>query len=226
MRKENSVFRTKFITESGCCIKNQDYFDFVELEDFSCYCIADGNEKDLRSESAKLAVTAVITAFRENPGCSKRLAKYYMWEAHKKLHNGKEKAAIETSMVILLTDYQKALWISIGNTKLFGIRNGNIKWKAKESYLGQSGEFEPVVDKKRKLKDGDIFVLYTRGAWKNIGNKELIEAAEGMDAPEKVCRRLEEIVLDSRQNIIENYTIVSIFIDKTYKIMPKTQLGK
>ena len=37
MRKENSVFRTKFISEPGSYIKNQDYFAFVELADFACY---------------------------------------------------------------------------------------------------------------------------------------------------------------------------------------------
>lgn len=217
MRKENSVFRTEFITESGCCIKNQDYFDFMELDDYCCYCIADGNEEDLKHENTKLAVNSVITAFRENPGCSKKLVKYYMQVAHKTLYNSGGKEALETSMIILLTDYQKALWISRGSTKLFGIRNGIIKWTAKENYIGQFGTFEPVIEKKQKLRDGDIFILYTRGAWKNIENRQLLQAARQTDALEKLCDRLEEIVLDHRQDIIENYTIVSIFIDKTYK---------
>lgn len=135
MRKENSVFRTKFISEPGCYIKNQDYFAFVELEDYACYCIADGIDEDSKRESAKIAVTSVITAFHENPGCSKRLAKHYMQVAHNELHRESKEARLEVSMVILLTDYKKALWISAGNTRLFGIRNGNIKWKTKDTSL-------------------------------------------------------------------------------------------
>lgn len=245
MRKENSVFRTKFISEPGCYIKNQDYFAFVELEDYACYCIADGIDEDLNRESAKIAVTSVITAFHENPGCSKRLAKHYMQVAHNELHRESKEARLEVSMVILLTDYKKALWISAGNTRLFGIRNGNIKWKTKDTslsqgmadkgdipmdqiesheerhnlycYLGQAGRFKPVTYKKRKLEDGDIFVLYTRGVWESVGNAELLDAIEGVSDPESVCTGLEEVILSSQQDIIENYTIVSIFIDKIYR---------
>lgn len=84
-------------------------------------------------------------------------------------------------------------------------------------YLGQSGRFKPVTYKKRKLEDGDIFVLYTRGVWESVGNAELLDALEGASDPENVCTGLEEVILSSQQDIIENYTIVSIFIDKIYR---------
>ena len=42
MRKENATFKTKFISESGSYLINSDYFAFVELKDYACYCIADG----------------------------------------------------------------------------------------------------------------------------------------------------------------------------------------
>ena len=245
MRKENSVFRTKFISEPGSYIRNQDYFAFVELEDYACYCIADGIDEDVKRESAKLAVSAVITAFHETPGCSKRLARHYMQQAHNELQRESKEARLEVSMVIFLTDYKKALWISAGNTRLFGIRNGNIKWKTKDTslsqgmadkgdipidqiesheerhnlycYLGQAGRFKPVTYKKRKLEDGDIFVLCTRGVWESVGDAELLDALEEVSEPESVCTGLEEVVLSSQQDIVENYTIVSIFIDKIYR---------
>ena len=245
MRKENSVFRTKFISESGSYIKNQDYFAFVELEDFACYCIADGIDEDMKRESAKIAVSAVITAFHENPGCSRKAAKRYMQIAHNELQRESKEARLEVSMVILLTDYKRALWASAGNTRLFGIRNGNIKWKTKDTslsqgmaekgdipldqiefheerhnlycYLGQAGRFKPVIGKKKKLEDGDIFVLYTRGVWESVGNAELLDSLEEASDPESVCTGLEEVILSSQQDIVENYTIVSIFIDKIYR---------
>lgn len=245
MRKENSVFRTKFISEPGSFIKNEDYFAFVELEDYACYCIADGIDEDSKRDSAKLAVSAVITAFHENPGCSKSLAKKYIHLAHNELLKESKEARLEVSMVILLTDYKKALWISAGNTRLFGIRNGNIKWKTKDTslsqgmadkgeipldkiesheerhnlycYLGQAGRFKPVISKKRKLEDGDIFVMYTRGVWESVGNAELLDALEEASDPESVCTGLEEVILSSQPEIVENYTIVSIFVDKIYR---------
>ena len=245
MRKENSVFRTKFISEPGSYIKNQDYFAFVELEDFACYCIADGIDEDTKRESAKLAVSAVITAFHENPGCSKKALRRYMQAAHNELQRESKEARLEVSMVLLLTDYKKALWASAGNTRLYAIRNGNIKWKTKDTslsqgmaekgdipldqveyheerhnlycYLGQAGRFKPVIGKKKKLEDGDIFVLYTRGVWESVGEAELLDSLEDAGDPESVCTGLEEVILSSQQDIVENYTIVSIFIDKIYR---------
>ena len=46
MRKENSEFKTKFISEPGSYLHNADYFAFVELKDYACYCIADGIDTD------------------------------------------------------------------------------------------------------------------------------------------------------------------------------------
>ena len=56
MRKENSDFNTKFISEAGSYLVNADYFAFVELKDYACYVIADGIDLDEKKESAKLAV--------------------------------------------------------------------------------------------------------------------------------------------------------------------------
>ena len=58
MRKENSEFKTKFISEPGSYLHNADYFAFVELKDYACYCIADGIDTD-----EKAVITAVTAAF-------------------------------------------------------------------------------------------------------------------------------------------------------------------
>lgn len=259
MRKENSSFKTKFISEPGSYLRNLDYFAFVELEDYACYCIADGIDDDPKRESAKIAVSAVISAFDENPGCSQSLLKKYMNIAHNELHRESAEARLEASIIILVTDYKKAVWASAGNTRLFLIRNGNIKFKTKDTslsqnmidngeipldqleyheerhnlytYLGQAGHLKPVISKKRKLEDGDIFVLYTRGVWECVGTPELLDALDDVSDPEKVCTGLEEVILSQQQDIVENYTIVSIFVDKIYrnpkanKIKKYTKIG-
>lgn len=37
MRKINSTFKTAFISEAGAALKNNDYFAYVELDDYACY---------------------------------------------------------------------------------------------------------------------------------------------------------------------------------------------
>lgn len=245
MRKENSDFSTKFISEAGSYLINADYFAFVELKDYACYVIADGIDPDEKKESAKLAVTTVITEFSEAPGMSAGKLNHFLKAAHETLLRESEEIRLEASIVVLLTDYKKAIWGHAGNSRLCWIRNGEIKTVTKDTsltqrmadeeeipidqiaeheernnlytYLGQPGRFTPVISAKKKLEDGDIFILMTRGVWENVGNAEIIDAVDGVSKAEDVCTGLEDVILSQRLEIIENYTIASVFINKIYQ---------
>lgn len=253
MRKENSEFKTKFISEPGSYLHNADYFAFVELKDYACYCIADGIDTDEKRESAKAAVTAVITAFSEDPGISKNKLKQYMMTAHHALLDEAKEMRLEASMVVVISDYKNVRWAHAGNTRLVLMRNGRIKYRTKDTslsqnmadkseisldqletheerhnlycYLGQSGHFSPVISAKRKMDDGDILFLYTRGIWESVGDAELLDAADGVSEPEQVCTNLEDVVLSQQQGVLENYTIAAIFVNKVYR-NPKASKNK
>ncbi len=245
MRKDNASFITKFISEAGSYLVNSDYFAFVELKDYACYVIADGIDIDEKKESAKLAITSVITKFSENPGMSAGKLKQYMKAAHQTLLEEAEEIRLEVSMVILLTDYKKAMWAHAGNCRLYWMKNGNIRVATKDTsltqkmvddeelpidqlayheernnlytYLGQPGRFTPVISGKKVLEDGDILLLMTRGVWENVGEAELIDAIDGVSKAEDVCTGLEDVILSQQMDVIENYTIATIFVDKIYK---------
>ncbi len=245
MRKDNASFITKFISEAGSYLVNADYFAFVELKDYACYVIADGIDIDEKKESAKLAITTVITKFSENPGMSAGKLKQYMKAAHQTLLEEAEESRLEASMTILLTDYKKAMWAHAGNCRLYWLKNGAIRTATKDTsltqkmvddeeipidqlayheernnlytYLGQPGRFSPVISGKKVLEDGDILLLMTRGVWENVGEAEIIDAIDGVSKAEDVCTGLEDVILSQRMDVIENYTIATVFVDKIYK---------
>ena len=245
MRKENASFETKFISEAGSYLNNADYFAFVELKDYSCYVIADGIDTDDMKKSAQQAVTAVIAKFSDMPGMSKAKLKSYMAEAHRTLLEESAEIRLEASILVLVTDYKKARWAHAGNCRLALLHNGAIIETTKDTsltqrladseeipldmvssheernnlyaYLGQPGKFSPVISAKHSLEDGDIILLETRGAWENIGDAELLDATDGVSKAEEVCTGLEDVILSQRLDIIENYTIVSIFVNKIYQ---------
>ena len=55
MRRLNSQFTTKYISEAGTKAENKDYFGFVEMDNMACWVIAEGYDKDTTISSAKLA---------------------------------------------------------------------------------------------------------------------------------------------------------------------------
>ena len=152
---------------------------------------------------------------------------------------------LEASIVIVISDYKNVRWAHAGNTRLVLMRNGRIKYRTKDTslsqnmadkseisldqletheerhnlycYLGQSGHFSPVISAKRKMDDGDILCLYTRGIWESAGDAELLDAADGVSEPEQICTNLEDVVLSQQQGVLENYTIAAIFVNKVYR---------
>lgn len=245
MRKDNSIFKTKFISEPGSCLQNADYFAFVELQDYACYCIADGIDDDRKRHSAELAVSAVINAFYEKSRMSKRLMKHYAKVAHKELLKETRDIRLEASILILVTNYKKIRWTNVGNTRLYHLRNGKVLHKSTDQslsqnlaeqgeipldrieqheerhnlycYLGQPGSFRPYVSPKIKLEDGDIVTMCTRGIWENAGVLEILDSVEEASEPEDVCASIEDIILSQQMRWISNYTIACIYINKVYQ---------
>lgn len=244
MRKENSAIRTKFVSEAGSQLVNADYFAFVELDNYACYCIADGIDNDRTKESAKLAVTTVIDEFYQKPGMGKGLMKHYLEKAHHTLLKESGTFRLEASILVVVTDYKKVRYANAGNARMYHWRNGKIINQSKDQslsqnmaeqgdismdkiteheerhnlycYAGQRGRFSPSVSKKVKMSDGDIISLMTCGVWENTGIAELLDCIEDAQAPEDVCASMEEIILSQRLRNIQNYTFATIYVDKVY----------
>lgn len=245
MRKENSTFKTKFRSEAGSKLKNTDYFAFVELEDYACYCIADGIDKDRNKESAKSVVEEAIRIFLEKPKFSKNCLKRCMEGAHKFLKEESKDTRLEASFMVVITNYNTIMWGSAGDIRLYHYRNDAIKshsidqslsnTMAEEGkiprdkieeheerhnlycYLGMPNGFMPYYSKRVKLEDGDTLILCTKGIWENAGSAEFLDSMDDAKEPENVCDDIEELILSKKKKKLPSYTIACIFMDKIYK---------
>lgn len=254
MKKDNSAFRTKFISEAGSFLSNADYFAFVELQEYACYCIADGIDDDKKRNSAEIAVAAVIEAFYEKHSLSKGAMRHYANVAHKQLLKEAKDVRLEASLLIVVTNYKKMRWVNVGNARLYHIRNNRIVNQSRDQslsqnlaedgeiqldmiaeheerhnlycYLGMPGGFHPYVSPKIRLDDGDILLMCTRGIWENIGVAEILDSVEEATEPEQVCFNLEDIILSQRLKWISNYTVSCIYVDKVYKNPKRAKIMK
>ena len=245
MRKQNSTFKTAFISEAGSGLENNDYFAFVELEKYACYVIADGLNDLPDAESARLATQTIILAFEEHPSIKKRAILSYLEAADKALAKADSKEKLKASVTVVVTDYAKARYGYAGNTRLRLYRDGSVKEQTKDmslgtqlvkekelpedalsrheqrnnlhTYLGQGKGFRPFVSKKIKLVNGDIFTLYSRGIWENLDNGELDDVfSEAKDEPQESLDNIEDLLLSKQPGDLENYTFASIFVDEVF----------
>ena len=188
MRKQNSDFEARFISEEGSRLKNRDYFGYVELDEFACYVIADGITEVTDVESARLAIETVILSFQENPSLSKWAVKRLLKRANRALLGKESDRRLKASITVVVTDYQKMRYGYVGNTRLRMYRGGAVYRQTRDmslaqemveqekiakdelmqheernnlyAYLGQKN-FKPVVSKKIKLAETDMIALYT-----------------------------------------------------------------
>lgn len=245
MRKENAGFRTSFLSEEGSKLLNRDYFAFVELDKFACYVAADSLDDEKTQNSAEIVVKCILREFSEHPAMSAMSIKRNLRRAHKELLSDKAGMRLRASVSMIVTDYVRFRYINVGNSRALLIRNDRILYESKDqsltenmveaeilprdkaaaheernnlySYLGQIDRRPRFqISRKKKLANGDILLLATRGIWENISNAELLECAKEVSAPLDLADNVEEFILGRLKPEIDNYTIAVTFVDKIY----------
>ena len=245
MRKINSTFKTAFISEAGAALKNNDYFAYVELDDYACYVIANSITDRIESESAKVAVENAIRHFQENPSMRRRAMQSYLKATNEDFLSANSNEKLKASICIVVTDYEKLRFGIAGNTRFRLYRERivafashdmsltqdliedeklpeNILSKHEErhnlyTYLGQEKDFSPYISQSIKLINGDIVSLYTSGIWENVDEGELDDVfSEAGDEPQPILDEVEDLLLSRQPKNLTNYTIATIFIDKIF----------
>ena len=246
MRKQNSEIKTAFTSEADCDLKNTDYFGFVELDDYACYVVADGIDDQLDAVSARLAVTAAISAFSEAPSIGKRTMRACLNAANQALiRETGSKMKLKASVIVVVTNYVKMRYGQAGNVRLRLYRDGFVRYQSTDqsltldlvkeekvapdkvavhdernnlyAYLGQEKEFHPYISKKIKLANTDAIALYTRGIWENIDEGELGDVyAEASNEPQELVDNVEELLLSRQPKNLGKYTFVTLFVNKVF----------
>ena len=150
MRKQNSDFVTKFISESGTQLFNSDYFAFVEMDNLACYVLADGIDasNEQQSQAAKMAVNRVIAEFTEAPSMRKFRLDEYLNAANSELRLNNKMWNLKASLILVVTDYVKLRYAEVGNTRLRLYRNGHVVTESSDQSLSTM-----LVDEQRISKD-------------------------------------------------------------------------
>ena len=245
MRRENAGFRTAFVSEEGTKLLNRDYFAYVEMDDYACYVAADSLDDEKDENSAQIVVECILREFTEHPAMHSFSLKKMVRKAHRELIGNKQGLRLRASVAVVVTNYVKCRYLTVGNTRFALLRNDRILYGSKDqsltenlveretiprdkaalheernnlySYLGQvNGRMQIQVSRKRKLVNGDVLLLYTRGIWENCDYVDLKDAAKEVSTPQEMADNLEELILSGQKEELDNYTLAVTFVDKVY----------
>ena len=164
MRKQNSDFQTKFISEAGTELWNGDYFAFVELDKYACYVLADSIDvrNESESEAAKMTVNRIIADFTESPSLKKWQMAEYLKNANSELLLNNKRWALKASVMVIVTDYVKLRYAVIGNSRFKLYRNGYVIRESGDQSLSKmmSDDYEITKDKIAKHEERNNLYTY------------------------------------------------------------------
>lgn len=250
MRKLNSQFVTKFISDSGPGLVNGTYYGFVELDGYYCAAVAQGYDDGGGADSARSAVDTVMETFVSDPGMSSRKMKRCLKKAHKRLTEQSVRFRLKAGILLLVSDYTKLRYALCGNVVLYGLRGGSVFHQSSTHtvyevmrrqenrpeqtgsrpaetenlyrYLG--GPFGVIVSPKMKLQEGDVLLLATEGFWSSVGRIEVLDAYESMKSEEEFLEDLQELYLGAAGEEAPDFCLGAVGIRKIYT--PKPGLRK
>lgn len=244
MRKENSDFKTVYLSEAGSQLENRDYFGYIELDDFACWVMGSSIDEHETKISAEIAVKNILDSFLLKPGMSPRHLKAYIQEANQLLQRESTVSRLKASIMIVVSDYTSIRWASAGNIHLKVVAGNHFCVESEDQsyyqqkindgtfpndrskgfaernnltqYLGSIDRFQPFISKRQELKELDVLVFMTVGLWEHVTDIELLDASEGTKEPQEVVDNVEDILLSKQVSELHNYTIATVFIDKLF----------
>ncbi|MFZ1563541.1 MAG: PP2C family serine/threonine-protein phosphatase, partial [Leptotrichiaceae bacterium] len=247
MRRKESEFKTIFFSESGTQKINNDYFGYVQLDNYAIWVIADGYDGEEGANIAsKLSVESAIEYFTAHPRFNKEvikeLFKYTNDTIKQKQEEMERYSLMHTSLLIVISNYNKILYGNIGNTRLYHIQGGYIVNQSSDDSvsqllvqeraldikdikshrqrndllqaIGDYSKVKPTISNEIKLLEGDKICLTTRGIWENIDEHEIEVELSKFPERELWIDSIKRKVLGSSNKDIENNTFASICIDK------------
>jgi len=225
---------------------NQDYVDVLRLDEAACWVLADGLGGHQGGEVASdVAARAILDAFQADPQISPESLRSYIVSGQeavqKRQRDDPQLASMRTTVVVLVSDYQSALWAHVGDSRLYFMREGRIVVHTKDHSvpqamvaagdlaaeevrfhedrnrvlrsLGGDGEVRPAVqDEKLLLQAGDAFLLCTDGFWEHVTELEMeIDYAKARD-PEAWLQAMEHRLWKRVEEGHDNYSVIGIFV--------------
>ena len=253
MRRINSEFHTKHVSEEGQKLTNRDYFGFVEMDDFACYVMADSLDEDMEANSARYVVESLIRSFVEHPAMGRKVLESYIHRAHKELAKERGGVRLKASVVLVATDYRRVRYCHVGNSRFYLFRNGRFLEQTVDqsltqnliageqlaldqaavheernnlySYLGERGNPKVMISSRINLEDGDLLIQSTRGVWENCSDEELLGAVADAKEPQDILDRVEDLILEKQEGTqeIDNYSLAVTLVSKIYQ-SPKKKI--
>lgn len=235
------------ISKAGGRKVNEDcYGDELLPDGQGCWVVADGLGGHGGGDVASRRVTdTLLNSFRTSPGITAESLQRYIEAAQAALLEQQERepelAAMRSTVVVMLSDGQCALWGHIGDSRLYHFRAGRLLSQTKDHSvpqalvdagdiavediryhedrnrllraMGSPGTLRPsIATVPVPLQQGDALLLCTDGFWEYVTETEMGIGLAKSTTPQRWLETMETIILRRAPPTHDNYTGTAIFV--------------
>jgi len=238
-------FLTHTISRGGGRDINQDAVEHCVAGELACWVLADGLGGHGGGEDAsRLATESVMQAFRSHAECSpSALLTYIEYARNAVIKRQEENAALNgmrTTLAILVSDRQQALWAHVGDTRLYLFRDGQLSRQTLDHSVPQAmvdarqldaskirhhedrnrllrsigGREEvraTIEENPHMLRPGDAFLLCSDGFWEYVTETAMEVDLAKAATPADWLRYMELRIRGEAPADQDNYSAVAIF---------------
>jgi PPM family protein phosphatase len=240
-------FKTSLICKSGGKENNQDFAGYAILKkkQAACWVVADGLGGHKGGDlAAKTAVDTILKSFRQDPECSLQAIQKYLNAAQEEiLRLQKEQPRfyrMRTTVVIMVSDFKQVLWAHVGDSRLYWLQQGIIRFQTNDHSLpqgrvfegeitpdqvrfhkernsllrtmGQPASFRPQMHREKlPLEEGSSFLLCTDGFWEYVEESEMETDYTNTKIPARWLRKMEKRLLKKASGEFDNYTALAVY---------------
>ncbi|MDV3428443.1 MAG: protein phosphatase 2C domain-containing protein [Bacillota bacterium] len=238
------LFSSASISNKGDRANNEDAILCTQLGKYGCYAAADGLGGHEKGEVASsLACLGVKNAFEKRPGTSGTDLLSYLNQAQKlvlnKQNEDKALSPMRTTLAVLVTDYDKAAFAHIGDSRIYQFRSNKIIFRTRDHsvsqslangglieekeirfhedrnkllrVIGEKDDFRPSIREKETVK-GDRFLICTDGFWELVLEEQMEKTLKNSSSPEQWLINMEEIIKSSSRSNKDNYSAIALFL--------------
>jgi PPM family protein phosphatase len=254
------MLQVAMITNKGGRRENEDFCGYKLKEDFGCFLVADGlGGHRGGAQASSVTGQSILDAFNTSPGATEdHLAEYLQQarsEFQKLIGNAEDTMAPRTTLSVLLTDENTAIWAHIGDTRLYHFRKRKILFQTLDHSVPQQlvncGEIsqEEVRDHEDRnrliavfdgkdinrieyssspvlLMEGDAFLLCSDGFWEYVLEAEMEKCMKRSKNPDRWLSLMKKRLLKRAKKNHDNYTALAVFINGKKSFFSRFKLFK
>ncbi len=236
-------FQTAALSATGGRADNQDAYDWHE----GLWVVADGlGGHGGGAVAARLALDTLLRALPAGqPLIDRQTLMVGVLAATAALQARQQGdlalAGMRTTLALLTSDGIQALWLHLGDSRVYGFRAGQLLFQTADHSVAQAlvraGELAPEAirfhkDRNRLLRtlgdhrlprptlaeapltlqSGDAFLLCTDGFWEGVMEDEMCSSLAKADSPRDWLDQMETILLRRQLPDQDNYTAIAVFV--------------